>query len=239
MVGKLEFGDLKMRYDEFMSKIKQYYVLYQKGLKKQANSYIKDYLAEFKSSVCQEEYNSIFFDLCKEICNSKEKHWMMIRGNGSLPFELNNCVRDYLYVECEKNKMPHLRWFYQLYHNDRIGCIDAEKMIRRAYQHKECDTNTVELFMDFWLDILAWGAHHFPDGCIIEKETYQSAIKECEKIIDEKEVNKAQCTKLKYYKRLYCCWEKFIEEKRTRDFEDYCKDANIYFEGIKAYYYNR
>lgn len=228
-----------MRYDDFMSKIEQYYVLYEKGLKKQANSYMKNYVAEFKSSVCKEDYNSILFDLCKEICDRKEEHWMLKRGNGNLPFELNNCVRDYLYLECEKNEMPHLRWFYQLYHNDIIGGADAREIIRRAYEHDKCDKNTVELFFDFWIDILAWGSHHFPEGCIIEKETYRNAIMECEKIIQEKEVSKIQCREIEYYKRLYGCWEKFVEEKRTRDFEDYCKDANIYFKESRAYYYER
>ena len=147
-------------------------------------------------------------------------------------------LRDYLYSECLENKMPQLRWFYELYKNDKFGVNYARNMLEKAYLSEKCDTKTVELFFYMWIEILAWGSHHFPNGCLITKEAMENAVKQCKKIISEKDVNEKFRKQLEYFETLYICYYQFEEDNRTKTFEDYCHQADIEFICNNAYYYN-
>lgn len=228
-----------MSYDTFIQGLLEYYAIYEKGLKKQANKYIEEYVKTM-STWDEKDLNDVLFQFAKELCDDKCYDFteMGKRGNGRIPYALDIFLRDYLYSECLENKMPQLRWFYELYRNDKFGVQYAIEMLERAYAHECCDQKTVELLFLSWIDILDWGAHHFPDGCIITKETMENAVKQCEKIISEKEIDEAFKKQLRYYQILYACYDKYKEEGRVRDFEEYCDEANLEFVPINAYYYN-
>lgn len=218
----------KMNYKMFLEGLQEYYKLYEKGLKKQANKYIENYVNKF-SECSAEEIEAVMFSFSKELCDDNKYNFMEIgkRGNGRIPYCLDVYLREYLYNECLKNRMPHLRWYYELYRKDRIGVEYAFDMLKKAYQSKECDEKTVVLMFEYWLELLAWGSHHFPDGCIIKKETAENAIKECEKIISEKEIDDKLRTELVYFKKLYLCYYKFEAEGRIKEFNEYCIEENI------------
>lgn len=225
-----------MNYDAFIQGLLNYYTIYEKGLKKQANKYIEDYV---KTISTWDNYtlNDILFQFTKELCDEKNYDFMK-RGNGRIPYALDMFLRDYLYAECLENKMPQLRWFYELYRNDNFGVKYATNMLEKAYLSVSCDKKTVELLFNSWIETLAWGAHHFPDGCIITKETMERAVKQCKKIISEKEVDENLKAELHYFEILYQCYYNFEKEGKKRDFKEYCDEANIEFVYNGAYYYN-
>ena len=135
--------------------------------------------------------------------------------------------------------MPQLRWFYELYYRDRVGCVDAFNMIQQAYLHRQCDPKTIVLYFDYWIDLLAWGCHHVPDCCIINTDTYQNAIQQCERIIDEREVETKQQKEFMYFRKLYSAWETFLAEERSRNFSEYCQEVGLSYKAGKSYYYHQ
>ena len=133
--------------------------------------------------------------------------------------------------------MPYLRWYYELYKYDKVGVEYALDFLEQAYQHEACDDKTVALLFEFYTDRLWWGAHHFPDGCLLKDETVEMIINKCEKIIAEKSVPDELISELEYYKKLYLCYYKFEEEGRSKDFGEYCKQENLPWQQLKAYYF--
>ncbi len=225
-----------MNYEVFLEGLQEYFKLFEKGLKKQANKYIENFVNEFSKS-SEEEIKDIMCQFLKEVCDENKYHFRGIGDDVKLPYSLHIFLHGYLYNECLKNKMPHLRWYYQLYKNDKVGFEYAFDFLEKAYQHNDCDDKTVTLLFDSLLDHLWWGSHHFPDGCLLEKEIVETTINQCEKIIAEKTVAKELVDALEYYKKLYICYYKFAEEGRTKSFEHYCKQENLSWQEVKAYYY--
>lgn len=219
-----------MNYDTFIEGLTYYYQLYDKGLKKQANKYIEEYTRSI-SALDEQDRKDLLFLFARELCDD-DKHdltKLKKRGNGRLPYVLDTLLRDYLYSECLENKMPQLRWYYELYWNDSIGAMYAAEMLEKAYLSDERDKKTVELLFDLWIDLLGWGAHHFPDGCIITKEAVSNAVSQCKKIISENKVEEKFIEKLRYYEALYQCFYKYEAEGRSKSFQEYCKEAQIIF----------
>ena len=230
-----------MNFDEFIENVLHYYLLYDQGLKKQANKYIEDYVQTI-SAWDKQELNDVLFLFAQELCDTKKYDFMGIgrRGNGRIPYALDMLLRDYLYSECLENKMPQLRWFYELYKNDKFGVMYARDMLDRAYLSTDCDQKTVALLFSSWLGVLEWGAHHFPEACIITKDEMRNAVKQCKKIISEKEVNEALKKELHYYELLYQCYYKYEDEGISKSFQEYCDEANIEFHNdiITVYFQN-
>ena len=73
------------------------------------------------------------------------------------------------------------------------------------------------------------GAHHFPDGCIIEDNTIVDCFQKCEDILKEKTVSERLINQLNYYRILYECYNRYVDDGRKRKFEDYLNEANIHF----------
>lgn len=212
----------------FIEGLLHYCKLYDKGLKKQANAYLESFVRTV-SAWDKPKLNDVLFQLARELCDTKNCYVLRLvqRGNGRLPFALDKLLRDYLYAECLENKMPQLRWFYELYRNDKEVCREAVDMLERAYSNADRDKKTVELLFASWLDVLSWGAHHFPDGCIITKETMINAVEQCKKIISENEVDEKSTKELQYYEVLYQCYYKFESEGKVRSFQEYCNEAGL------------
>ena len=227
-----------MLYQEFSDELNHYLDVYEKGLKKQANKIVEHTVILLKDSELQ-EVDSIMFRFLTEYCDQEIWSVLAKRGNGDIPFALKEFIRTWITVRCEKKNMPELRWYYELFRNDRIGYKYARGYLDDAYNSEKCDQKTVDLLFDSYLELLAWGAHHFPDGCIIEKSTQDNAIRTCERIMEEKNVNEHLVHELYYYKSLYDCYEKYVEDGKVKDFEVYCKDCNLEFHYNKAFYYER
>lgn len=227
-----------MLYKEFINGLNCYLELYGKGLKKQANKEIENMVICLKG--CDDdEVDSILFRFLTEYCD-KEK-WSAIenRGNADIPFSLKEFIRTWLTSRCEKKSMPELRWYYEMFYNDRIGYKYATRYLEEAYHSEKCDQKTVDMLFYSYVDILAWGAHHFPDECIIEQSVQDNAVENCESIMKEKSVSEYLVQQFYYYKALYICYAKYEEGGKVGDFEEYCKDNELVFHYNKAYYYEK
>ncbi len=226
-----------MEYQEFNNEIENYYNLYKKGLKKQANKYIENFVREFEA-IDELEKDEILYHFVCDLCDRDIYDYLKERGNGKIPYALNQCVRDWLYKCCLDEKMPELRWFYELYYNDAFGVECAGEFLEKAYAGRECDAKTVNLLFASWIDILGWGAHHFPDCCIISDEARDNAFTQCRKIMGEKTVDEKLQAELKYYETLYSCYNNYCAGGRKKNFQQYCDEANLKFYECEAYYYN-
>ena len=229
---------------EFICGIEKYFELYDKGLKKQANIYIKDYVSNFERSVPENERDEIIFSFCREMLDEEKYKKFTQRGNGSLPYELNKLLWNYLKHQCELEKMPQMRWTFQLFGKNynpfdpNREIINPYKILERAYNHKDCDNQTVDLYFSEQLEWLEWGAHHFPNGCIITKESYDKAVETAEKIIFENYVSPELKKRLVNMKKLYQCFYDF--KKNGGDFYKICEDSGIGFlTNYPPYFYKK
>ena len=166
------FGWLKFELYEYLK-------LYDAGLKKRANEHLKGTVSKFKSEFSQTQRDCALGELCREILdeNKSELKNLKNRGNGELPFELGELVGEYLKGSCDAGEMPHLRWAHQICTRG-LRELDRDELLRRAYRHEHCDARTVELYFCMLLDALDWGAHHFPEGCLIERSCYEQLTSE-------------------------------------------------------------
>lgn len=173
----------------------------------------------------------------QELCDENKYQDLASRGNGNIPFALAQCLREWLYKRCLENRMPELRWFYELYYQDKIGHKYAFEFLKKAYDSKECDSKTVNLLFAAYIDTLGWGAHHFPDGCIIALEARDYAINQCKKILFERTVDNNLQAQLKYFEILYSCYDKYVNAGKVKDFKQYCDEVNLEFYERKAYFF--
>lgn len=227
-----------MIYDEFINNLNCYLEIYKKGLKKQANAKMKEVVCNLHNT-SNGDLDYIMHRFLSEYCDTGIWNNLKERGNGDIPFALKEFIRIWLTPRCEEKKMPELRWYYELYCNDRIGYEFATKYLEYAYLSNECDQKTVDMLFDSYLDTLGWGAHHFPEACIIQNNVREESIKNCEKIMQEKYVNEYLQHRFQYYKILYNCYDKYKEEGQKKDFDEYLKEANIDFHYSKSFYYEK
>ena len=107
-----------MTYEEFKAGVEEYIDLVDKGLKKQANKRLFEFADSFKADVPEAEADAILFRFCRDILEDDgypKFREFGFRGTSRLPFQLSGLVFGYLLRECERNKMPQLRWEYQLF----------------------------------------------------------------------------------------------------------------------------
>lgn len=114
----------------------------------------------------------------------------------------------------------------------------AYRILERAYNHRERDLKTAELFLEEQLSVLEFGAHHFPDGCCIERSAYREAVTLAEKILTENNISQGLADELDYYRRLYTVWYEWFDSGRQGDFAEKCRAAGLKWEEIPAYYYS-
>lgn len=225
-----------MEYHKFDDAIGHYYDLYEKGLKKQANKYIENVSKELEA-MDEFEKGEIFYRFVNDLCDGCRYDYLKKRGNGEIPFALKQSVRNWMYKRCLADKMPELRWFYELFVNDSFGMKYAYDFLKKAYSSKACDAKTVNLLFASYIDVLGWGAHHFPDGCIIDNTARDEAFGQCRKNMGEKAVDEKLQAQLKYYEILYSCYNSYCNDGKKKDFRQYCNGANIEFYECKAFYY--
>ena len=84
-----------------------------------------------------------------------------------------------------------------------------------------------------------WGAHHFPDSCIISRESYRETVKTAEKILSEKTVAPALIEEFSYYVGLYELFYEWSDSGRKGDFEELCEKSGHKFHAVKAFYYKK
>lgn len=233
-----------MTYEEFAEGIGEYRALFDKGLKKQANKLLFEFADNFKKNVPQSEGDEILCRFCREFLDEGKFTEFRIYGSSHLPFQLTGLIFDCLKRECKQDKMPHMRWGYELfgkYYNPHDPEYEYKpyEILERAYNHPECDQRTVDLYFNAQLNELDFGAHHFPDGCCIDREFYDDCVAVCEKILSEKTVRPEMEAEFRYYKALYELYYKWSGGGRNGDFGEICRKAGLDFEPVAAFYYSK
>ena len=234
----------KSDYDRFTDGLTQYGTLWQKGLKKQANQFLKQFTDMLTQDWDKASLDTVLERFCRELCDGRQFDFLTERGNGSLPYALNGLVWQYLKDCCDKNLMPQMRFAYQIYGN-RYNPFnpgyesDVYHILKKAYEHPQCDHKTAELYFQAQLDTLGWGAHHFPDGCIITKQLYLDTVSEAERILTEHSIRDELVHTFSDLHRLYQCYERFEASGKKCDFYRLCKESGISFYPMKTYYYDK
>lgn len=232
-----------MTYEEFIEGYKEYLKIVDSGLKKQANKFLFGFVEEFGKLVPKGEADDILFRFCREYFDEEifrdDKNYPL-----RLPFQLSGLLFEYLSRECGMNKMPQLRWKYELfgwYYDPFEPNTDPVDPLERAYEHPERDLKTAVLYFNEQMHILEFGAHHFPDGCCIEKTAYEKAVFAAEKILSENELPRdtanTSARELEFFKRLYELYYRWSENGRQGDFAELCRKNDLDFSPTAAYYY--
>jgi hypothetical protein len=132
--------------------------------------------------------------------------------------------------------MPHLRWAYQIYVRG-LHELGGDELLRRAYRHKRCAARTVELYFCMLLEALDWGAHHFPEGCLIERAYYEQLTSEARDVREKHEISARLNLEFEYFVKLYECYFEFKSRGGEVDFYALCKEAGLNFAPVKSFYY--
>lgn len=230
-----------MNYAQFIEEIQKYCDLRNKGLKKQANQVLFAFTAHFKKTVSEKEADAILFQFCKEYIDEQKFSESVLSYH--LPFQLTELLNSYFIRECEKNRMPQMRWAYQLFGkygnpHDPEREHNPYHILEQAYAHEQCDQQTVDLYFGAQVNFLWWGQHHFPEGCIITKDAFEDAVRTANTILSEKSVDPALVAEFEYYVKLYHIYFAWKGSGRNGDFYELCHSEGIEFEEIAAYYYD-
>ena len=215
------FGRLKFELCEYSR-------LYDAELKKRANAHLKGAVHKFKSEFSQTQQNHALGELCREILdeNKSELKNLKNRGNGELPFELGELVGECLKGRCIAGEMPHLRWAYQICARG-LRELGRDELLRRAYRHERCDARTVELYFCMLLDALDWGAHHFPESCLIERSCYEQLTSEARDVREKHEISARLNLEFEYLVKLYECYFEFKSRGGEVDSYALYKEAGL------------
>lgn len=232
-----------MNYNEFILKINKYWDLRSKGLKKQANSFLYGFVEYFKKNVSVEDEDKIFYQFCREYLDELKFPGEDLPRR-CLPFQIIELLHSYFCRECIKNKMPQLRWAYQIYGNgfnpDNSMYNDGSyNILQKAYIHEECDQQTVDFYFNEQINFLWLGQHHFPEACLITREEFENTVNLIDKIILENPVEPLLVEEFKYYANLYNIYFDWHSNGRKGSFYEICETAGLEFEGIPAIYYKR
>lgn len=230
-----------MNYEQFITEIQKYWDLRERGLKKQANKFLFAFTKHFKEHVSDLDADVVLFQFCREYIDE-----MKFPGDHlprrHLPFQVTELLNDYLNRECDKDKMPQMRWAFQIF-GDRYNPHDPKHehdpyhILERAYAHKDCDQQTVDLYFGEQVDFLWWGQHHFPEGCIITQEEFHHTVCTANQILAEKRVDPELVAEFEYYVKLYHVYFDWRADGRNGDFCERCKKEGIDYKGIPTFYY--
>lgn len=230
-----------MNYEQFITEIQKYWDLRERGLKKQANNFLFAFTKHFKEYVSDLDADAILYQFCREYIDE-----MKFPGDHlprrHLPFQVTELLNDYLNRECDKDKMPQMRWAFQIF-GDRYNPHDPKHehdpyhILERAYAHKDCDQQTVDLYFGEQVDFLWWGQHHFPEGCIITQEEFHHTVCTANQILAEKRVDPELVAEFEYYVKLYHVYFDWRADGRNGDLYERCKKKGIDYQGIPTIYY--
>lgn len=232
-----------MSYETFIQEICKYWDLRKRGLKKQANRFLFEFTKYFKENVSDAEADIILFQFCREYVDER-KFTGDKASRHHLPFQLTELLNNYLNRACDRNQMPQMRWTYQIFgksYNPHDPNLEHNPyhILERAYLHKECDQQTVDLYFAEQVELLWWGQHHFPEGCIITKETFEDTVHTANQILSEKSVDQQLVKAFVYYTKLYSIYFEWQENGKNGDFYELCKSNGLEYKGIPAIYYKR
>lgn len=151
----------------------------------------------------------------------------------------------------EAEKMPYLRWIYQLklYSNsnnkniDKIEYYNSEEILIKANSLDSNDIKTIILLINRYIDQLWFGSHHFPEYILAEKEYVDELLNKSAKLIEKhkekSDILSGMIKDIEYYKDLYESWFKYKSECLKISFTEWCVINNKSYSWVKTFYYDK
>lgn len=232
-----------MSYEQFITEIQKYWDLREKGLKKQANEFLFSFTNHFKEHVSDSDADVILFQFCREYIDELKFPGEHLPRR-HLPFQMTELLNDYLNRECKKDKMPQMRWAFQIFggsynpHDPKCE-HNPYHILERAYAHEKCDQQTVDLYFSEQVDFLWWGQHHFPEGCIITQEAFHQTVCTANRILAEKRVDLELVASFEYYVKLYHIYFDWQAKGGKGSFYEQCQKEGIEYKRIPTIYYQK
>ncbi|WP_297938605.1 hypothetical protein [uncultured Campylobacter sp.] len=93
----------------------------------------------------------------------------------------------------------------------------------------------MELYFCMLLDALYWGAHHFPEGCLIERARYERLIREARDVREKHETSARLNLDFENLVKLYECYFEFKSRGGEVDFYALCEKAGLNFCARKVF----
>lgn len=208
--------------DFFKTEYNNYYDLREKGLKKEANKKLEE-LMEYFDSLDDKAKRSICYELCRLYLETKEI--------SELQFPLLHRIIAILAMDCEENKMPQMRWYYQL--------TGDKKMLKRAFEQKKDDEITIHLMVESLLYELWNGALHMPYCCLLEKEKSDTLLNKLREILDSNDLSDEVIEEFEYYSNLYSDWWKFDKDLSAKGFLEWCVKNKRDYKWVKEYCFDK
>lgn len=207
--------------DEFFShEYERYAQARDKGLRKQANAMLEKLMLYFDGLD-----ESARETICGEFCALRFEEGKM----RDFQFFLSQRIEKFLEGACAKNRMPHLRWYYQLARD--------YAMLEKAYAHAQRDEKTVELMLGACFSDLWYGAHHFSEYCLFDKETCERSLEETGRLVREHNPGEKLQESYLRYKAMYSDWWAYKAENPDYDFREWCARQGRKYKWVAAYYY--
>ena len=87
------------------------------------------------------------------------------------------------------------------------------------------------------LGALDWGAHHFLEGCLIERAYHDQLTSEARDVMQKHKISAQLNLEFEYFVKLYECSFEFKSCGSEVDFYALCKEAGLNFAPVKSFYY--
>lgn len=195
-----------MTYADFSAAVLEYGRLYAAGMKKDANRLL-DAAASSLEALPPDERDAILDHFVSALCDGEAYGFLSHRGNGEIPFRLKDPIIRWLEPRCVCGRMPHLRWFWQIFRNDFKYADDAYSCLQAAFRSPACDDKTRLMMLEFDIRALEYGAHELPVGLLISREEFDETVAECGEILNRTAVpaplegryRDVVCTYRRYY----------------------------------------
>ncbi|MCL2148028.1 MAG: hypothetical protein FWH47_03530 [Methanomassiliicoccaceae archaeon] len=189
------------------------------GMKKEGNRILEGLMRYFDGLGAEDKA-----DICDRLCDLRFEKGEI----DDFQFFLSKRIVEFLDAVCAEDRMPHLRWHYQM--TGDVG------MLERAYGHEMCDRRTAELLCRHYLDALYFGSHHFPDCCLTDEGHSGRLLGTVGDIIGGHGLSELEGDYL-YYKGLYADWWAWESEKSGRPFDEWCAERGRDYSWTRTYSY--
>lgn len=230
--NKDNFEGLKSVGEKYSSKegyelFGKYCLKKESGLKKQANSSIKEFISDVKHRSIQEQRN-----IAEEL--SALGFW-----NGEIHQLLSYPLVEFLKVVLENwvadeldNPIPH-RW---------LGYMSGNiSHYERALELNPKDDICIKRIASAHLNDVAYQTHHLSESLFLGKfADAESSLEKAGKLIatfNDQELKAEMQNELGYYKKLLACWNEYSNLEMEQPFPDWCasKGENFNFWSIVYY----
>jgi len=188
--------------DEYFSKeYKSYLEVRDKGLKKEGNKILENLMLYFNKLD-----ESVKIAIVDELFTFRFDRFPRL---SEFQHQLHIQIFPILEKMCSENKMPHLRWHYEISEN--------VEMLNKAYRHEDCDEKTVELMAYHYFDCFEQGLYDIQNGIFAKEQYHNRLLDEINEFIQRHSMENTHWQEAhEYYRELFSNWHKYNSENTSQ-----------------------